>query len=441
MSEFLTRRDGYWHFARRVPIEFAALDPRGIVKQSTKVRISDDRNGVKAGAVARNLNAVLETYWKGLIDGQSEVAQKRYDQARKTAGAMGLQYLPAAEIAQQGIAEVVGRLERLLTERATTDAPAAQVARAAVLGGEEAPRIKLSGLFEVFEGQVLAEQTDMSPDQKRKWRNPKLRAIANLIEVVTDKDIASLTPNDALDFSEWWQARIIDEGLQPDTANKDMGHIASMIFTVNKRKRLGIVGNVFNGMRIDSGGENTRPPFATDYIQTVLLAPDALMALNDEARRVLFLMVETGIRPSEAVNLNRATINLTANIPFVSVLPDGRRLKTGQSRRELPLVGVALDAMREQPDGFPRYHDASAGLSATINKFLTENQMRQGGDRTLYSLRHSFKDRLTNTGAEDSMIDALMGHKEAGSKYGTGADLSMKLQALQRIALIAPPHV
>jgi hypothetical protein len=50
MPDFLTRRNGTWHFVRRVPVEFAALDPRGIVKHSTRVRVSSDRMGRKAQA-------------------------------------------------------------------------------------------------------------------------------------------------------------------------------------------------------------------------------------------------------------------------------------------------------------------------------------------------------------------------------------------------------
>jgi hypothetical protein len=45
MGEHLTKRNGTWHFVRRVPEEFASYDKRGIVKLSTKVRIARDRHG------------------------------------------------------------------------------------------------------------------------------------------------------------------------------------------------------------------------------------------------------------------------------------------------------------------------------------------------------------------------------------------------------------
>ena len=65
--------------------------------------------------------------------------------------------------------------------------------------------------------------------------------------------------------------------------------------------------------------------------------------------------------------MSRATIRLEAPIPHICVVPEGRDIKTDQSKREIPLVGVALMAMREQPDGFPRYRDKADVLSALAN--------------------------------------------------------------------------
>jgi len=48
MSGFLTRRVNTWHFVRRVPAEFAALDRRGIVRHYTRIKIADDRLGRRA---------------------------------------------------------------------------------------------------------------------------------------------------------------------------------------------------------------------------------------------------------------------------------------------------------------------------------------------------------------------------------------------------------
>lgn len=113
-------------------------------------------------------------------------------------------------------------------------------------------------------------------------------------------------------------------------------------------------------------------------------------------------------------------------------------LKTEDSRRQIPLVGAALAAMRLRPNGFPRYRDKSGTLSALVNKYLSVNGLRPSEHHTLYSLRHSFKDRLIAAEAPDSLIDNLMGHRTGKPKYGKGPPLELKLKFLQSIAFTPP---
>ena len=56
MPDFFTRCHGTWHFVRRVPIEFAQLDKRGVVKHSTHIKIANDRAGRRAARVADKFN-------------------------------------------------------------------------------------------------------------------------------------------------------------------------------------------------------------------------------------------------------------------------------------------------------------------------------------------------------------------------------------------------
>src|SRR5690606_19402476 len=125
-------------------------------------------------------------------------------------------------------------------------------------------------------------------------------------------------------------------------------------------------------------------------------------------------------------NLTRATINLEGDIPHVVIRPDGRVLKTEQSEREIPVVGVALHALKEQPNGFPRYRDNTAALSALVNKSLHARGLRPTPKHSLYSLRHAFEDRLTAVEAPEKVIAVLMGHKWHRPKYGVGPSLAQK---------------
>lgn len=60
MKGFLGRRDGWWHYVRRVSAVYAQHDRRGIVRQSTTIRIADDPRGIAAAkAVAAAMQRAM----------------------------------------------------------------------------------------------------------------------------------------------------------------------------------------------------------------------------------------------------------------------------------------------------------------------------------------------------------------------------------------------
>jgi integrase len=433
MPEFLTRRNGTWHFVRRVPVEFAKLDARGIVKHSTRIRIATDRAGRRAVLVAEKFNEQLEIFWKGLSDGRPRASLNSYELTRRRARSLGFDYIENDQLLRQPAEARLERLEALVANGLTNDAGA----RAALLGLEKRPAFKLSKLFEEYEEATKGEVKDLSPDQLRIWRNGRIRAVERFVEVVGDKPIGEITSDDGIDYYDWWRERATENTVDAKTANKDIGQLSRMLKEMSIRRRLNLP-DIFKGLRLKGETERPRIPYDTEFIQTRLLASDALAGLNEDARLVLYVVADTGLRPSEVVNLQADAIVLDAPIPHVRILPDGRRLKTEDSRREIPLVGTALAAMQKRPKGFPRYRDKSSNLSATLNKYLLENGLRPTKDHTVYSLRHSFKDRLIAVEAPDSLIDSLMGHKTYKPKYGKGPSLELKLKYLQQIAFKPP---
>lgn len=90
MPDFLTRRNGMWHFVRRVPAEFAVFDQRVIVRHSTKIKVATDRTGRRAIRVAEQLNAALQTQWLDQAGRKADSAAQSYDDdagdARTTKG-------------------------------------------------------------------------------------------------------------------------------------------------------------------------------------------------------------------------------------------------------------------------------------------------------------------------------------------------------------------
>jgi integrase len=172
-----------------------------------------------------------------------------------------------------------------------------------------------------------------------------------------------------------------------------------------------------------------------------MLVEGAFDGINPEARGLLYLLAESGLRLSEACNLNERTIVLEHQYPHVIVDDEEREVKTLQSKRQVPLVGVALLAMRLFPKGFDRYRDKADSFSGFANKVLKERKMRLSGE-SVYSLRHMFKDRLRDAGATDDMMKELMGHAvDRSSDYGSGNSLARKHGLLSRIAFVPPSRV
>lgn len=430
-------RGGIWYLVRRVPKEFEHLDPRRPVKLTTEIAVVDDPRAVRARKVVEQLNLQLEAYWQGLRDGQSAEAKARFDAAQKRARALGVNYQTVAELREGGrIEDVLSRVE-LLLDRKLVDS---ELDVAAVLGGEGRPRFKVSDLPGEYEKLEAANLATYSEKQRQRWRNPKLKAVNNFIEALggVDKHLDELTRNDAMTFREWWQVKLVADDLEIETANKDFGHMNKMHREVDMKHHLGLQA-VFSRMRLSGGTTGTRAAFSPAQANAIIIAPE-LDRLNDEARDILLIVAETGMRPSEVCGVLPHHIHLGAAIPYVFVTAEERQLKNPQSEREIPLRGNALAAFKRHPNGFPGYRDKNDTLSATVNKALRKAKLLPTEDHSLYSFRHAFEDRLIEVETPDKVIASLMGHKFQRPKYGKGPSLELKLRWLEKVALPLRPH-
>lgn len=148
---------------------------------------------------------------------------------------------------------------------------------------------------------------------------------------------------------------------------------------------------------------------------------------------IIHALIETGLRPSECVGLEPADIVLSSNIPYIDVNhKKHRRLKTQHSARQVPLVGISLEAFRTAPAGFPRYRDKSSQLSDRLNHYLRERGLLESEKHVVYSFRHAFDDRLTAAETPDRIHTDLMGHALKRPKYGSGSSLELKHDILLR---------
>lgn len=429
------KRQGIWYLIRRVPKAMADVEPRHTIFLTTGIPVTDDPKGIRARQVVARLNAEVETRWRDMRYTPELPPEEAYKAAVTRARVLGIEYLPAANVSALPIDQLVDRIALLGNPTEQSD-----MAIASVLGAVSAPAIRISDLPSEVERIDATTFARKSARQQHKWRVARTTYARTFVDALgEDKPIEAITRQDILTLRTLLQARVTAGEISVDTANTVIKRLSAMLTTVNETHQLNLPP-LFAKARLKGGETNQRKPYDIAFIQDRLLQTGALDDLNPEARRVVYLMIETGLRLSEACNLGPSTIDLTSNVPHIKVRAEGRQLKTAQSMRDIPLVGVALMAMREHPTGFPRYHDKADSLSAIINKVLAARGLRPNGE-TVYSLRHTFKDRLRAIGATDELKDVLMGHKRDEPAYGFGYSLESKAEVLTRMAFRPPLSV
>lgn len=242
----------------------------------------------------------------------------------------------------------------------------------------------------------------------------------------------------SLAFRDHWQHRVLPPegsvtlmGLSVSHANRAMGILRKMYRDYFKHIGQSDRDNPFRNLSFpEKDRKRTRPPFTEAWIIGKFLAPGALARMNEQERCILLALIETGARPIELCSLVGADIVTNGPVPYIHIRPSDapdntHELKSVSSERDIPLVGVALELFRRFPDGFLRYRDNSNSFSATANKFLFENGLLETDRHTVYSLRHSFEDRMKSARIDTEIRIMLMGHKLDRPLYGVGGGLKL----------------
>jgi integrase len=420
----IVRRGSTFHLRKRVPGRYRRVEPRVTVW----ISLHTDSESVATAKAPLAWQHHIEA-WEARLAGDTGDAERRFEAARELAAVRGYRYLPAAQVATLPREDLLARIEAVPERQERPDRKEA----AAILGGAAEPKITVSRALDLYWSLAADKARGKSEDQMRRWENPRKKAVANFIAVIGDRPLADISGDDMLDFRHWWMEKLESEDLTPNSANKDLIHLGDVLKTVNKMKRLGLVLPLSDlSFRQDEAKQ--RPPFSVDWIKTKILAPGALAGLNTEARCIVLGMVNTGYRPSEGASVGRAQIRLDHNVPHISIEENGRKLKSAYAKRIIPLVGVSLEAFKECPDGFPRFAD-NPGLSATVNKYFRANGLMETPGHTLYSLRHSFEDRMLAAGVDDRIRRDLFGHRLTRERYGNGASLDQLQGVIQAFAL------
>ena len=434
------RADGKFRYVRRVPTRFAVLDGRGRVRKSLHT------NDLALARKRRDAQEAADNEYWAMLAAETDRAgaEARYAAASARAAAIGFRYEPLENLAEKtALADLLARIEAY--ERAggpdrAAAAVGAGVDRDALLGLAPRPEVTVKDAFKTYVEEIEAPQKRRKSEaQYRSWLKVKKRALNNFIAVVGDKALYEITRDDARLFWRWWNDRVEAGEVTPNSAARDFGNMRKLFREYMKWTDDLDTPNPFRNLGFGKGEYEPRPPFETKHIRDVILAPGALAGLNEEARRVVLVMIETGARPSELANLQPEDILLDHKTPHIWIRAktgEGKReIKTAESVRKIPVLGVAAAALKASPQGFPRYHDKGDALSRTVLKFFSENGLFPTDEHTFYSFRHSFEKRMTEAGLDFGLRARLMGHKVDRPTYGDGGSLEWRAAELKKITL------
>lgn len=178
-----------------------------------------------------------------------------------------------------------------------------------------------------------------------------------------------------------------------------------------------------------------RGDFTSDQLN---LVRDVVGGSNNKTEQIISLLIDTGMRSSEAVGLASSDVNL-GRIPHVVLHKNPmRRLKNRSSQRIIPLVGSSLAAAHclDLTDEwvFPKWLKTDRGkdtANANINNRL--HRILGPGSPTSHSFRHTLATRLRSVECPEYMRKELGGWASSVSElYGSPTDITNKAAYIEK---------
>lgn len=432
----IVKSQGYYYWVKRVPKRYLGLVLSAAGKPVQQVRQALHTDSKVAAQVkATQVEAEKMAEWEALFAGDGGSARAHYEAARKLAAARGYTYRPLADLTVGDLSDILERVNSL----GTPQAPASREVARAVAGAVPAVYPGLDGVLKEYLELTRDRHLQKSASQKRKWQRPRETTIRNFQAIVYGSapcpPADKITRADALTFRQWWSDRV-QGGMSANSANKQLCQLKEIYSTWSSLAAPGLE-NPFSGLSLKEGEQNSAPPFSRSWLQSRLLAPCALDKLNAEAGDVLLVMINTGLRPCEITDTPLEDYRLSENIPHIKVAPNGRELKVSHTRRDIPLVGISLEAARRivERGGILRYKDKASSWSSLVNKYLRNHDLMETPGHTAYSIRHYVEDAMLAAGIDDRIRADIMGHKYHRPIYGEGGGLLGRRDALAKIAL------
>ena len=438
-NQYLQQRGEVWYYIRRVPTILTEEIGRRIISRSLET------DSVSTARRRRDMCADADdACWNKLIPStfKRPSVDRSLRQARKDATAMGFTYKPVEETTAPHNYEDLARRLLHLEALQTRERVDIELAAPVLLGTVEPDKVTITKALELYLSEIaLDEVAGKSPEQRANYNKVKRRAVANFVKLNGDVDMRKIDREQARQVYQFWAAKVHpkngEKPMSGNSANRDLGNLRKLY-----RRYFEHIGeeerqNPFRNLRFSDKKMKTVKPFADCFVRESIMKPNIFEGLKREAVLLCYAMIETGCRPSELANITSDNIRLDDEVPHIRIRSSASRaLKSAASVRDIPLVGVSLEAMKCAPNGFPHYRDRGYLLSQTLLKVFKNRDLMPTPNHRIYSFRHSFESRMLEAGLDFGLRCTLMGHRNPRPEYGDGG--SLKYRRDEMLKLVHP---
>lgn len=264
-------------------------------------------------------------------------------------------------------------------------------------------------------------------DKRLKSKSAAERQIRSFVKVSGDLAVSRLSKQHAYKF-----ATILEkDGKSNKTIKSYVSAVASMLTWCEQNGYIEV--NPFVNLSLSDYGPPQRSfkPFSKEQLIALFR-----LALPDQERLLLEILITTGMRLDEAALLTWEQVKERDGIPFFD-LTDAL-VKNRGSAREVPVPSCLRLPERGTGRLFDYTLDADGKASRRASRILGEfikQVPNKKPQQVLHSLRGTLKDLLRDAGVSKETNDFITGHSgsDVASSYGSGPSLKVKYEAVNKV--------
>lgn len=284
------------------------------------------------------------------------------------------------------------------------------------------PAYTLADAFDLYEREKIDESQGRGPRNRLARGRRKTEEALGKLSKLPIADLRRQHGRKLLDHLQNSKT-VTGKPLSAETIRRELNAVRAIVeLALVEFDLVGVVANPFRKLEVKASGaaptidRKARLPLPMEIIAKV--RERLSRSKRPELLLIWRLLEGTGCRPSEISGLRLEDVKIDHETPHIHVTwHEDRRIKTASSHRLVPLAGDALKAAQEAvklAEGetllFPHYarEGGAERLSAALNKHV--RVVTEDRRHVVYSLRHNFKDKLIEAGADPRIEHRIMGH-------------------------------